>query len=83
MRATHDPRPSIERLYGGSRERFSTRVDAAAAELVAERFLLADDVAAARAADGGDVGLGGGAAGTLSPNMIELGGDLRSHRSAS
>jgi hypothetical protein len=47
--STHDPRPSIERLYGGSRAAFLKRVDAAAAELVAERFLLAEDVAAARA----------------------------------
>jgi hypothetical protein len=47
--STHDPRPSIERLYGGSRAAFLKRVDAAAAELVAERFLLEEDVAAARA----------------------------------
>jgi hypothetical protein len=46
---THDPRPSIERLYGGNRDAFLKRVDTAAAELVAERFLLAEDVAAARA----------------------------------
>ena len=43
-----DPRPSIERLYGGNRDGFLTRVDAAAAELVAQRFLLAEDVEAAR-----------------------------------
>jgi hypothetical protein len=42
-----DPRPSVERLYG-NREAFLVRVDAAAAELVAQRFLLAEDVAAAR-----------------------------------
>jgi hypothetical protein len=46
--STHDPRPSIERLYGGNRDVFLKRVDAAAAELVAERFLLAEDVQAAR-----------------------------------
>ena len=46
--STHDPRPSIEALYGGKRDAFLARVDAAAAELVAERFLLADDVTAAR-----------------------------------
>jgi hypothetical protein len=45
---THDPRPSIERLYGGNRDAFLKLVDAAAAELVAERFLLAEDVQAAR-----------------------------------
>lgn len=44
-----DPRPSIEQLYGGDREGFLSRVDVAAAELVAERFLLAEDVPAARA----------------------------------
>jgi Alpha/beta hydrolase domain len=47
--SSHDPRPSIERLYGGERDQFLSRVDAAAAELVAERFLLAEDVPAARA----------------------------------
>lgn len=46
--STKDPRPSIETLYGGNRETFLARVDAAAAELVAERFLLAEDVPAAR-----------------------------------
>ena len=46
--STHDPRPSIERLYGGNRDAFLKRVDAAAAELVAQRFLLAEDVQAAR-----------------------------------
>lgn len=45
--STHDPRPSIERLYE-SREAFLARVDSAAAVLVAERFLLEEDVAAAR-----------------------------------
>jgi Alpha/beta hydrolase domain len=45
---THDPRPSIERLYGGNRDAFLKLVDAAAAELVAQRFLLAEDVQAAR-----------------------------------
>jgi hypothetical protein len=46
--STHDPRPSIEALYGGKRDAFLARVDAAAAELVAERFLLPEDVAAAK-----------------------------------
>jgi len=46
--STHDPRPSVERLYG-SRDAFLSRVDAAAAQLVADRFLLAEDAAAARA----------------------------------
>ena len=45
--ATGDPRPSVERLYG-TRESFLGRVDAAARALVAERFLLSGDVAAAR-----------------------------------
>jgi len=45
---TGDPRASIERLYG-TRDAFLGRVDAAGRELVAERFLLADDLAAARA----------------------------------
>lgn len=42
-----DPRPSVERLYGG-RERFLERVDGAARELVEGRFLLPEDVPAAR-----------------------------------
>jgi hypothetical protein len=42
-----DRRPSIERLYG-SRDVFLARVDAAAAGLVAERFLLREDAAAVR-----------------------------------
>jgi hypothetical protein len=46
--STHDPRPSIERLYGG-RDAFLSRVDNAAAELVAQRFMLAEDTSAARA----------------------------------
>ena len=46
--ATHDPRPSIERLYG-SRNAFLSRVDAGAAALVAQRFMLAEDTSAARA----------------------------------
>jgi hypothetical protein len=45
--SAHDPRPSVERLYG-SRDVFLSRMDSAAAELVAERFLLAEDVSAAR-----------------------------------
>jgi len=45
--STHDPRPSVERLYG-TRDVFLSRVNAAAAALVAERFLLAEDVEAAR-----------------------------------
>ena len=45
---TGDPRPSPERLYG-TRDAFLGRVDAAGRELVAQRFLLADDLAAARA----------------------------------
>jgi hypothetical protein len=45
---TKDPRPSIEKLYGGDRKEFLARVDAAATELVAQRFLLAEDVSAAR-----------------------------------
>ena len=44
---TGDPRPSIEKLYG-NREEFLARVDTAAAELVSERFLLDEDVSAAR-----------------------------------
>ncbi|HMI57761.1 MAG TPA: alpha/beta hydrolase domain-containing protein [Gemmatimonadaceae bacterium] len=44
----HDPRPSVERLYG-SKEMFLSRVDAAAAELVAQRYMLAEDASAARA----------------------------------
>ncbi|HEV7705503.1 MAG TPA: alpha/beta hydrolase domain-containing protein, partial [Gemmatimonadaceae bacterium] len=43
----HDPRPSVERLYG-SREVFLARVDSAAAALVAQRFMLAEDASAAR-----------------------------------
>jgi hypothetical protein len=46
--STHDPRPSIEALYGGDRDAFLKRVDAAAAELVAQRYMLAEDAAAAR-----------------------------------
>ena len=46
--ASGDPRPSVERLYG-TREAFLARADAAARELVAARFLLDEDVAAARA----------------------------------
>ena len=45
---TRDPRPSIEKLYGGSRDVFLKRVDAATADLVAQGFLLAEDVVAAR-----------------------------------
>jgi hypothetical protein len=44
---TGDPRPSIETLYG-DRKKFLARVDAAAAELVSDRFLLEEDVPAAR-----------------------------------
>jgi len=47
--SAHDPRPSIERLYCGDRDRFLSRVEAAAAELVAERLLLVEDEPAARA----------------------------------
>jgi hypothetical protein len=47
--STHDPRPSIEKLYGGNRDAFLKRVDAVAAELVSQRFMLAEDVEAARA----------------------------------
>ncbi|HEU4563510.1 MAG TPA: alpha/beta hydrolase domain-containing protein [Gemmatimonadaceae bacterium] len=43
-----DPRPSIERLYG-SRDAYLARVAAATRELVAQRFMLAEDTAAARA----------------------------------
>jgi len=43
-----DPRPSIERLYG-SRDAYLTSVDAAARSLVAQRFMLPDDVSAAHA----------------------------------
>jgi len=42
-----DPRLSVERLYG-SREKFLARVEEAAKALVAERFLLPADTAAAR-----------------------------------
>ncbi len=44
---TGDSRPSIATLYTG-REQFLRKVDAAAQELVKERFLLPQDVAAAR-----------------------------------
>ena len=50
-----DARPSIESLYP-SREAFLKQVDAAAAALVGERFLLQQDVAAAPSADGRHVG---------------------------
>jgi len=43
--AADDPRPSFEERYG-SREAYFTRVEAAAAALVAERLLLPTDVAA-------------------------------------
>jgi hypothetical protein len=43
-----DPRPSVERLYG-TRDAFLGRVDAAIRELIAERLLLGEDAAAARA----------------------------------
>jgi len=46
-RATRDSRPSIESLYG-SRSTFLSRVDSATAALVRERFLLPEDVPAAR-----------------------------------
>ena len=46
-RATRDSRPSIESLYG-NRSAFLSRVDSATAALVRERFLLPDDVPAAR-----------------------------------
>lgn len=45
--ASGDSRPSVESLYA-TREAFLARVDEATRALVAERFLLADDVAAAR-----------------------------------
>ena len=41
--AAGDPRPSIERLYG-TKERYLKQVDTAAADLVRQRFLLAEDV---------------------------------------
>jgi hypothetical protein len=44
----HDPRPSIERLYG-TRDAFLARVDAAARDLAAARFLLPEDTTAAHA----------------------------------
>ena len=44
---TGDPRPSIETLYG-DRKKFLARVEAAAAELVSDGFLLEEDVPAAR-----------------------------------
>jgi Alpha/beta hydrolase domain len=43
-----DPRPSLEKLYG-SRDAYLARVDAASRQLVAERFMLPDDAAAAHA----------------------------------
>jgi len=46
-RAVGDSRPSIEALYG-NRSRFTRRVDTAIASLVRQRFLLPDDVPAAR-----------------------------------
>ena len=46
-RSTGDPRPSIESLYG-DRTRFLQRVDAGLSSLVAQRFLLPEDVSAAR-----------------------------------
>ena len=46
-RATGDSRPSIEALYG-NRSTFMNRVDSATAALVRERFLLPDDIPAAR-----------------------------------
>jgi hypothetical protein len=46
--STRDPRPSVERLYG-SKDAFLSRVDAATSELVAQRFMLAEDASAARA----------------------------------
>ena len=45
---SRDPRPSIERLYG-SKDAFLARVDSATAELVAQRYMLAEDAAVARA----------------------------------
>jgi len=42
-----DSRPSVERLYG-TRERFLGRVDQAARQLVARRFMLEEDVPVAR-----------------------------------
>jgi len=47
-RATGDSRPSIESLYG-DRARFTTRVDAAISSLIAQRFMLREDAAVARA----------------------------------
>ena len=46
-RATLDSRPSIEALYG-NRSTFVGRIDSAIATLVSERFLLREDVLAAR-----------------------------------
>jgi hypothetical protein len=43
-----DPRPSIERLYG-TRDAFLAHVNAASRDLVAGRFLLPEDTAAAQA----------------------------------
>jgi hypothetical protein len=42
----HDPRPSIEQLYG-TREAFLTRVAAATHDLVSARFMLPEDTTAA------------------------------------
>ena len=47
-RASGDSRPSIASLYG-DKTRFMTRVDAAISSLIAQRLLLAQDSAAARA----------------------------------
>ena len=47
-RASGDSRPSIQSLYG-DKTRFSTRVDAAISALIAQRFMLPEDAAAARA----------------------------------
>ena len=44
---THDPRPSIETMYG-DRATFLARVDAAVATLVSEGFLLEEDASAAK-----------------------------------
>jgi len=47
-RASGDSRPSIESLYG-DKTQFMTRVDAAISSLIAQRFLLPQDSAAANA----------------------------------
>ncbi|HJP87308.1 MAG TPA: alpha/beta hydrolase domain-containing protein, partial [Gemmatimonadaceae bacterium] len=47
-RASGDSRPSIESLYG-DKTRFMTRVEAAISSLIAQRFLLPQDSAAANA----------------------------------